>query len=902
MPRFIFSALLILAFFWGRAQNDSLRRVEIGLANDSMLQSGNRGAYDSALVFARRLESLVLARDTGYCAMVCYEEAEFSRLLDQQTEALYYFTRARDLYRHLSQNDPLARAYYAYTLSRIGWCYGARGDATDHETYLTEALPLFLSSDLMGDYAQTLLVLGTMHCARGDYAGAIDMETRAGDILDTLHGSSFNVYLRLSNYGNEAALHYETGNRPKALSDARSSLTLLQRADTTDRALRDALSEEYVPVLLNAADLYLSYGLDDSAGVELQLAETMLPRWYSTDAKAQLLQEEATFARHKGRMTQAIDLLRDCIRFCDTLPLKPETYDITWVTLGSFYNQEGKYREADSIFRGVITRLRQQGLNYSYTQQQAMSGLCISLLDRGLYAEAADSLLVLSRLSLASMDQNFPGMSEADQLLYKQGLEGVSDLLYTCLLHKYKRDVLRETYALELQQKNAVLIDEAGNLERARHSGDTVLSETYRAWLGNRQVLSQQYALPYDQRRYRTDSLEAINETLEARLSARGGPARGASKIPRLAPASASVEFIRFRPGARDSAVYAAFVLRSGDTTPIFVRLCSETALRRLLEDAHGRRIDDDQLTRKLYDPRSSGSRNLYHLVWQPLEPYLAKTRDVYYSSAGLLCNIAFHAVYTGTGYLGTRFGLHRCLSLTDRPATTGERPGAIQVWGNIDYDTEGPMQSLGAAEVNRLKGVFRNLPFTSYEGAAATEENFKQEAAATQGILHISTHGFYTPFDQEMAGAATPGGFIAATVNPLFRCGLAFAGANYYWIKGVPRGNHDDGILTGYEIEQLDLHRVQLVTLSACETGLGDVTDNEGTLGLQRAFRLAGVRRLLVSLWQVPARQTAELLSLFYEKWLDGQGPGEALRTAENTLRQRGYPPYYWAGFVLIE
>jgi len=79
--------------------------------------------------------------------------------------------------------------------------------------------------------------------------------------------------------------------------------------------------------------------------------------------------------------------------------------------------------------------------------------------------------------------------------------------------------------------------------------------------------------------------------------------------------------------------------------------------------------------------------------------------------------------------------------------------------------------------------------------------------------VLHISTHGFYTPYSKKESASGLPANFIAGNVNPLFRCGVAFAGVNQYWLSGEPKLNHEDGILTGYEVSQLDLHNVQLVT-----------------------------------------------------------------------------------------
>ena len=139
-----------------------------------------------------------------------------------------------------------------------------------------------------------------------------------------------------------------------------------------------------------------------------------------------------------------------------------------------------------------------------------------------------------------------------------------------------------------------------------------------------------------------------------------------------------------------------------------------------------------------------------------------------------------------------------------------------------------------------------------------------------------------------------------------MIRSGLILAGANHAWSRGIgsrPPGNREDGILTAYEISQLDLRNTELVVLSACETGLGHIEGNEGVYGLQRAFKIAGAQTLVMSLWQVPDYQTQELMTVFYEKLLTKKLPARmALHAAQDEMRQRHYEPYYWAGFVVVE
>ncbi len=134
-----------------------------------------------------------------------------------------------------------------------------------------------------------------------------------------------------------------------------------------------------------------------------------------------------------------------------------------------------------------------------------------------------------------------------------------------------------------------------------------------------------------------------------------------------------------------------------------------------------------------------------------------------------------------------------------------------------------------------------------------------------------------------------------------MFRSGLVLAGGNLTWRGEEPAAGREDGILTAYEIAQLDLSSTEIVVLSACETGLGDVEGSEGVIGLQRAFRLAGVKQMVMSLWRVPDEATTKLMTLFYNNWLSGQSPHEALRKAQLKMKQE-YSPFYWAAFVVVE
>jgi len=141
----------------------------------------------------------------------------------------------------------------------------------------------------------------------------------------------------------------------------------------------------------------------------------------------------------------------------------------------------------------------------------------------------------------------------------------------------------------------------------------------------------------------------------------------------------------------------------------------------------------------------------------------------------------------------------------------------------------------------------------------------------------------------------------ILSAENPLLRSGLVLSGANYQWKGGSRIPNLDDGILTAFEISNLNLFKTDLVVLSACETGLGDIYDTEGVFGLQRAFKAAGVDQLLISLWKVPDQQTLELMEYFYKFYLQSGDTTQALHKAQLKMSKK-YRAYYWGAFVLMD
>lgn len=426
-----------------------------------------------------------------------------------------------------------------------------------------------------------------------------------------------------------------------------------------------------------------------------------------------------------------------------------------------------------------------------------------------------------------------------------------------------------------------------------------------------------------------------------------------------LKSGEAAIEFIQFQvnfPKTSDSIMYAALVLLPDVKQPIFKSLFEEKQLTNILSTStpkQSRELFAQLYSRGVKPLNTRNLTGLYDLIWKPLDSLLSGVHTLWYAPSGILHRINFDAIpidntqNLSDRYNLTRLGCTRSLVVPDLSKFNGTAEALL--YGGITYEIDtttiaqdsatqvdlallsAPINFVNAdRSVPQRGGNWGYLPGTEkegssitallnksnfsthfYSGMAATEESFKAigKSGPAPRILHLATHGFFFPDPQTEApsperglGEAEP--TFKISDHPMIRSGLILAGGNYAWHTGKPlRPGMEDGILTAYEISQMNMSNTELVVLSACETGLGDIQGNEGVYGLQRAFKIAGVKYLVMSLWQVPDVQTQELMTTFYTKWLeDGLSIPDAFRLAQKEMRNKYKDPYLWAGFVLVE
>lgn len=504
----------------------------------------------------------------------------------------------------------------------------------------------------------------------------------------------------------------------------------------------------------------------------------------------------------------------------------------------------------------------------------------------------------------------------------------------------YENQLLLKNLSLRNQQRIKATIEK---------NGDTNLKEKYQRFLDNKRYITKIEELPAAQKPATYDQLKAETESLEkeiTRLSSTFAEAKKSLSVTwkqiqeKLKPNDVVIDLVSFNYYNNkwtDSTMYGAFVIKKDSKFPKFVSLFEEKQLAVLLErnnKAH------DSIQSKIINKQYS-DKEISDLFYKPLEAELKNSNTIYLAPSGLAHQINFKALPVNTNQtLGEKYKLillGTTTTLVDyKPLTINKKDNfEIVLYGGINYNKKqvevykeaypNELNDLatrsGILEFNYLPGtndevnkinkeaIMYNFKTTIKTESAATEESVKQlSGKANPFILHLATHGFFfentkqelSDLDKNIPVEAKKRIYLASE-DPMMRSGLLLAGANNSWRKTNNETNADDGILTAKEIANLDLSNCKLVVLSACETGLGQINGSEGVFGLQRAFKMAGVQNIIMSLWKVPDAQTSELFENFYAACFSGKSIQEAFSEAQNKMKEK-YSPYYWAGFVLLE
>lgn len=377
--------------------------------------------------------------------------------------------------------------------------------------------------------------------------------------------------------------------------------------------------------------------------------------------------------------------------------------------------------------------------------------------------------------------------------------------------------------------------------------------------------------------------------------------------------------------------LYGAMLLAKGDTAPKLIPLCSEYDLEDLMDayTSMGQNEIDS-----LY---AFSNKSLYHMIWEKIEPYIPVGSTVYYSPTGYISKINLPAVSNGNNRMVELYDFHEVSTtalIDEVKQYAGMDYRNAALYGDINYSEDVDLMAekakryslytsgevLATRSLNRgtwdlLSGTKEEVETISemlrVKGTNvhmltqndANEESFKAFDANAPALIHIATHGFYFPPEEDVTSSFFNGlhSYTQKDYSMLYS-GLLFAGGNNAWTGKEIEEGVEDGILTADEISRLDLSANKLIVLSACNTGLGDIDKVDGVFGLQRGLKRAGAKTVLMSLWKVPDKETIGLMRMFYKELLNGNTPQQSLKSAQKQMMAEGKTPYYWAGFILLD
>lgn len=582
--------------------------------------------------------------------------------------------------------------------------------------------------------------------------------------------------------------------------------------------------------------------------------------------------------------------------------------------LGNFYRFKTKYAEAGPLLdKALQMREKMLGVNHPlYAQSQ--EDLAILYWKKKDIEKAYALYRQVMDKSITFINQYFPPMSETEKTKYWDVLMPRFQRFYNFAADIYaeKNSIVEDLYDYRMATKGLLLSSTNKIKQSILGSGNAQLIQDYKIWLDQKETLARLYAYSKDElkeQKINLDSLEQATNNIERKLSTSSSEFLSGYSTQKisykqvktlLSETEAMVEIIsvqKYDQNFTPDSKYIALILTKTDPLPKLVELNNgqqlDTRYAKFYRNAVQQRIADEYS---------------YDQYWAPIEVQLTGKKMIYISPDGVYNQINLNTLRKPSGdYVISRYDLailgnsKDLFTLKSKKKTL--RKKSAMLLGFPDYGSNEITQLPATkVEIETVSKILKPAGYQTmlYSQKTASEANLK----ATKGpyVVHIATHGYFLQ-DVAQGGSAFGVNLENANDNPLLRSGLLLAGASKtVMTKSAPNlSSNDNGVLTAYEAMNLNLEGTDLIVLSACETGLGDVKAGEGVYGLQRAFLVAGAEAIIMSLWKVDDAATQQLMTNFYSSWIKLGNKQKAFKQAQLQLMTKYKEPYYWGAFVMM-
>ena len=753
-------------------------------------------------------------------------------------------------------------------------------------------------------YGQNLIQLGRVNVVLGKYSAADGFYTNGIKIIEGNSDTPAEVFA--ATYNSYALFQQTIGNYDK---------TKLFYSKAKFFAKNNPAL--HVDIIQNLATLSQYQGQYNDAIILLKEALTDYESIYGTNHPyyATALQNLANAYNKNGDPLKARELLEEAIKIDVSNGLENSiTYTNKLHNLAVILQETDDFTKAESVFNKVLANRKSLlGENHPdyiysiYTMAVLKQRMKKNTEAKAYFDEAIDKY----DFQIKSF---FPYLSEEEKSKYyakiNEAFTAFQD--FAAEYSAVDPSINSELYNFQLNHK-AILLNASKSMHNTIiQSNDRELIDLYEQWVDMKRGLAKYYSMSKKELELADISINNIVEetnSLEKKLSLKSElfNINPEAKIiswrnvqSSLKENEAAIEIIRIKKNIRnDSIWYAALMV-----TPT-------TEIPKLIVFNNGKELESKFF--KLYINSIKFRRTdkkSFANFWGPIHDELSTTTKVFLSCDGIYNKINISTLYNPetNDYVLDKLVVHNISNTIE--LTKNSNPINFDAHFNLALIGDPVFTKNGADnhEISSLPGTrmeidlidslarSKNLNSLTLLGARASEDIIKK--IESPNILHIATHGFF------LADNSPSEDMYSMENNPLMRSGLLFSGSAKFF-----RGDHisfnsaqdtEDGILTAYEAMNMNLTNADLVILSACETGLGEVKNGEGVYGLQRAIEIAGAHSVLMSLWKVNDEVTKEMMVLFYQNIFNGVDKFEALNLAQKKIKENHNNPYYWGAFIL--
>jgi len=776
---------------------------------------------------------------------------------------------------------------YATALNNLGQAYKRVGNYRLAEDYLLQAYAV--KKGIYEKEHPSRMTAGNnlamFYFAIGQFDRAELMLEELLEIHNAFHADDLQQLLLYTN--NLSAVYYAQGNIKKAQQKAQEVLKLVEKTKGQN-------SVDY----FEALDGYSAMLLEDDKSLEAAFQNyTKLTSLYGSSDMQLPVDDLIAFHNNKGSAAMYTNRHADAVKaFTEGMKLVEEQY--------------GKHHPDYFLFK---------------------SNLAYDLTLQGKTQEAAQPLLESVQYKLSQVVDLFPALTESEKEFYNQTLRSDLGHYYTFCIKNFQQypALIGEMANLRIQSKSLVMRSLNESAQKIINSKNATLIAEYNQLLEHKKEVAKFTSLSKRDLNNLGVNLESEiqkSELLEKQL-AKNSEYLGVKPSIKswkaiaadLKPNEAAIEVIK---------VYDDFYAKTKVLFYAFLIIKNGQAMPELVVINNGRELEGKQFK---YYRNCIGFKmeNLtsYATYWAELDKHLQGVGKVYFSADGIYHKINLNTLYHPEtkkylldeinielkGSLGQPIGAVKKSAydavLVGHPNYYLDLKEALD---NISQGHEPNARTLSTDAVvwgdlpgtkKEVENIYAVLQKEGWKVSMHTEENAlenKVKNVVRPSILHLATHGFFEEVEQDTLSKYSSEYFT----DPMLRSGLALSGA------GVDFSPHElsnisffeDGILYANEALTLNLYGTDCVVMSACETGLGEIRNQEGVYGLQRAFLIAGANAVIMSLWSVNDEATKDLMIAFYNYYGKSKALDSSFRQAMTDIQLKYKEPYYWGAFVLMK